>query len=583
MGEHMAQSPPSGGASPARPRTSSPPPATATSPPPTSAASSTTSSRPTSASPATRTCAPTPRSRSWPAQAGLRQGRGRHDDGRQLDAADRRRLRGAARHARSGRPSTGCPCWRTFVDARDRRRRLRHRRRGPAHGPGLRRAAPARAPGHDAAGLRPLRDPRGVRRDGAVAPSRPGRTRTSAATGSGLDAPLGAIDRSRLNVNGSSLAAGHPFAATGGRIVASLAKLLHEKGSGRPRPDLDLRRRWAGRRRDPRGGLTWRARPLHRLRQHRRRAAKLAATARAAPAGAAAPVCRGRAARRRSGARRRPRRHRAAGRACATACSRAAGRRRSSTTVPEARAARRRSSSTSPPPRSPADLESLRAPLGPGAEARSARAAGSSSSAATRHGAGIARPGAPPAGPRGHHPLGRPRSCAAGATANLVLVADGAEANADCGAVRFLLSGRSAYVDGQVVRVGAGDPAEPERLGRAAGRQGRRRHRRGPRHRRRDRRRARARRRHRRLRRRPGGRGRRWPGRANEVGGTALQVDVTAADAGQRILDHATTPPRRARHRRAQRRHHPRQAARQHRRATAGPRCSTSTSARSCG
>jgi acetyl-CoA C-acetyltransferase len=44
---------------------------------------------------------------------------------------------------------------------------------------------------------------------------------------------LGAIDRSKLNVNGSSLAAGHPFAATGGRIVATLAKLLAEKGSGR--------------------------------------------------------------------------------------------------------------------------------------------------------------------------------------------------------------------------------------------------------------------------------------------------------------------------------------------------------------
>ena len=49
----------------------------------------------------------------------------------------------------------------------------------------------------------------------------------------GLDAPLGAIDRSRLNVKGSSLAAAHPFAATGGRIIANLAKLLHEKGSGR--------------------------------------------------------------------------------------------------------------------------------------------------------------------------------------------------------------------------------------------------------------------------------------------------------------------------------------------------------------
>ncbi|USZ15105.1 acetyl-CoA C-acetyltransferase [Moraxella sp. FZFQ2102] len=49
----------------------------------------------------------------------------------------------------------------------------------------------------------------------------------------GLDAPLGAIDRSKLNVNGSSLAAGHPFAATGGRILATAAKLLAQKGSGR--------------------------------------------------------------------------------------------------------------------------------------------------------------------------------------------------------------------------------------------------------------------------------------------------------------------------------------------------------------
>jgi acetyl-CoA C-acetyltransferase len=49
----------------------------------------------------------------------------------------------------------------------------------------------------------------------------------------GLDRALGSIDRSKLNVNGSSLATGHPFAATGGRIVASLAKMLEEKGSGR--------------------------------------------------------------------------------------------------------------------------------------------------------------------------------------------------------------------------------------------------------------------------------------------------------------------------------------------------------------
>jgi acetyl-CoA C-acetyltransferase len=49
----------------------------------------------------------------------------------------------------------------------------------------------------------------------------------------GLDAPLGSIDRSKLNVHGSSLAAGHPFAATGGRIVASLAKMLHQAGPGK--------------------------------------------------------------------------------------------------------------------------------------------------------------------------------------------------------------------------------------------------------------------------------------------------------------------------------------------------------------
>ena len=49
----------------------------------------------------------------------------------------------------------------------------------------------------------------------------------------GREAPLGAIDRAKLNVNGGSLAAAHPFAATGGRIVAGLAKQLHEDGKGR--------------------------------------------------------------------------------------------------------------------------------------------------------------------------------------------------------------------------------------------------------------------------------------------------------------------------------------------------------------
>jgi acetyl-CoA C-acetyltransferase len=49
----------------------------------------------------------------------------------------------------------------------------------------------------------------------------------------GRDRPLGSIDLAKLNVNGSSLAFGHPFAATGARILATLAKLLAERGSGR--------------------------------------------------------------------------------------------------------------------------------------------------------------------------------------------------------------------------------------------------------------------------------------------------------------------------------------------------------------
>ena len=46
-------------------------------------------------------------------------------------------------------------------------------------------------------------------------------------------APLGSIDRAKLNPKGSSVALGHPFAATGARIVATLAKQLAERGSGR--------------------------------------------------------------------------------------------------------------------------------------------------------------------------------------------------------------------------------------------------------------------------------------------------------------------------------------------------------------
>ena len=49
----------------------------------------------------------------------------------------------------------------------------------------------------------------------------------------GLPGKLGEIDRSKLNIKGGSVAMGHPFAATGGRILATLAKIIDEKGGGR--------------------------------------------------------------------------------------------------------------------------------------------------------------------------------------------------------------------------------------------------------------------------------------------------------------------------------------------------------------
>ncbi len=49
----------------------------------------------------------------------------------------------------------------------------------------------------------------------------------------GLPGALGSIDMNKLNVKGSSIATGHPFAATGGRMIGSLAKMIHQKGSGR--------------------------------------------------------------------------------------------------------------------------------------------------------------------------------------------------------------------------------------------------------------------------------------------------------------------------------------------------------------
>ena len=187
--------------------------------------------------------------------------------------------------------------------------------------------------------------------------------------------------------------------------------------------------------------------------------------------------------------------------------------------------------------RTPADLEALRATLGPalkrlGRCARvvvvgrdPARAASAAHRAACRALEGITRSVA--------------KELRAGATANLVLVAAGSEAAA-LGTVTFLLSARSAYVDAQVFRVGEGEPGTPEDperplAGKVAVVTG--------------------------AARGIGAEIARTLGRdgatvvcvdvpsagaalaavANAVGGTALQADVTAPDAGRRILDHART------------------------------------------
>ena len=136
----------------------------------------------------------------------------------------------------------------------------------------------------------------------------------------------------------------------------------------------------------------------------------------------------------------------------------------------------------------------------------------------------------------------------AGATAQLVHAEPEAELEST---LRFLLSGRSAYVSGQVIRVGAAVPDAPADWRAAAGRQDRRRHRRLARHRRGHRRGAGARRRARRLRRRPGpGRGPRGGRqRGRRLGAPARRHDPIARPASSPSAaptSWSTTPASRA-------------------------------------
>ena len=75
--------------------------------------------------------------------------------------------------------------------------------------------------------------------------SRPGRIRSTTGTSSAATTPLGAIDPDKINVKGSSLAYGHPFAATGARILGLTAKLLNDRAEA-PGADLGLHGRRQG-------------------------------------------------------------------------------------------------------------------------------------------------------------------------------------------------------------------------------------------------------------------------------------------------------------------------------------------------
>ena len=270
----------------------------------------------------------------------------------------------------------------------------------------------------------------------------------------GRDKPLGEIDRKKLNVNGGSLAAAHPFAATGGRIVAGLAKQLHEDGKGRGVISICAAGGQGVVAILESAGEVQHERPLLADRQRAR-----SADASPSSSGLPQPVALdryepGRAGRRRAGPhRRRPRRPARQGVAGLPRPDR--GR-----TRPGPRARRRRSSST--PPGSPTrpSWSSCSASSTP-ASRRLQRSGRVVVLGTPPEQAGSARARTAQRALEGFtRSLGKEIG-GRGTTAQLVYVAPGAEDQLDS-TLRFLLSPRSAYVSGQVVRIGKGVAPTPE-------------------------------------------------------------------------------------------------------------------------
>ena len=282
-GRAHGESPPSSGASPARPRTTSPlrPP-----PEPRRRLRPRLLRRPRHAvpraDPRREPARRTPPSRSSRRSSRCSARGGRDDDGRQLDTAHRRRVGRAARLATSGRPRTAWRRWRPGRRTRPQRSTTCTGNEGLLMAPAYAVPRAARAPRDEAPGLRPRRDPRGLRRDRAHDPGRLG--------GRGVLPRAAGAGRRR---SGPSTARGSTSTVLAGRRTPvrrdrradrrHAGEDVAREGTGLARPDLDLRRRGPGRRGDPRGGLDGGRRRLRGASSTAGVGKRLARQARAAP------------------------------------------------------------------------------------------------------------------------------------------------------------------------------------------------------------------------------------------------------------------------------------------------------------